>query len=389
MIPVPPSGNRAVPYEPHARIPTPPHGAPAVGGQAAGPYASPASPLAEAEEIQAVLRRSPDAFLSELEEELILIGEEMAPADFIRDRIDFLGLDRTGALVLIQFPPPDGRNQLQQALAFCSMVAQWDLRAIRHEITLHSRSQAVAVERRLNEFLRCEPKQVNRRQRVILVAETFEYEVLITARWLHEVHGLDIRCYRAELIEQRGERFIALDKIFPGEAAPAAPGAGGPALHSAPSAAPSSGERRRGDDPSSWANWDAAMARTKNPAAVDFFKQEITAGVECHIEYRGLVYRREGHRAWSIKAGRQRCRVRQHGRFEGDLSFWRRALGGDVEVTPHRGGRSVRFYLSFDEHFERFKQAITHDLASVRLESLRAADGGDGAEDDSDLDETD
>lgn len=343
-------------------------------------------------EIHAALRRSPEAFLADLGEDFILIGEDLAPADFIRERIDFLALDRGGAMTVIQFPPAEGRNQLQQALAFCSMVRQWDLRAILHEITLHSRSQPAAVERRIGEFLEVAPDRVNRTQRVILVADTFEYDVLITARWLHEAHGIDIRCFRAEIIDQRGERFVALDRIYPSDR----PGADPAAAVDDPSGlaprAPTTGRipaPRRGDSPSSWSNWDAAMSRTKNRAAVEFFRREIMAGTECHIEYRGLVYRRDGHRAWSVKAGRQRCRVRQHGRFDGDLSFWRRALGDDIDLTVHSGGRSLRFYLTFDEQFDRFKSALLRDLADVRLESSRRSGHQDHDDSDDDLDDTD
>jgi hypothetical protein len=40
---------------------------------------------------------------------------------------------------------------------------------------------------------------INRSQRIILLAEAFDFEVLVTAEWLTDRYDMDIRCYRLAL----------------------------------------------------------------------------------------------------------------------------------------------------------------------------------------------
>src|SRR2546430_5759013 len=54
------------------------------------------------------------------------------------------------------------------------------------------------IEDALDDFVEGGAAAVNQAQRVVLIAEEFDYSVLITAEWLSERHGVDIRCYRSE-----------------------------------------------------------------------------------------------------------------------------------------------------------------------------------------------
>jgi hypothetical protein len=50
----------------------------------------PDSGLTEPYDLQQMIRNSPDAFFAEMEETLLLLGEEVRPAEFVEDRIDLL-----------------------------------------------------------------------------------------------------------------------------------------------------------------------------------------------------------------------------------------------------------------------------------------------------------
>ena len=48
----------------------------------------------------------------------------------------------------------------------------------------------------LIDFLEVDVEEINRSQRIILVAEAFDYALLIGADWLTDNHGVDVMCCR-------------------------------------------------------------------------------------------------------------------------------------------------------------------------------------------------
>jgi hypothetical protein len=150
-------------------------------------------------DVQAMIRNSPEQFFAEMGEHLLLITEELRPATFVDDRIDLLAIDPSGAVVIIELKRGNNKLQLLQALAYASMVAKWrpeQLVSLRAALTNRPDSE---VEKDLEEFLEGDPDALNEMQRVILIAEAFDFEVLSTAEWLSERYAVDIRCYRLSL----------------------------------------------------------------------------------------------------------------------------------------------------------------------------------------------
>ena len=56
----------------------------------------PEAGLKERDDIQAMIRQSPDAFFAGMGESLLLVGEEVRPTHFVEDRIDLLAIDQQG-----------------------------------------------------------------------------------------------------------------------------------------------------------------------------------------------------------------------------------------------------------------------------------------------------
>ena len=65
---------------------------------------------------------SPDEFFKEMDEELLLLGEEVKPAEFVDDRIDLLAIDKQGSVVVMELKRGSNKLHLLQALAYASIV---------------------------------------------------------------------------------------------------------------------------------------------------------------------------------------------------------------------------------------------------------------------------
>jgi hypothetical protein len=210
----------------------------------------------------------------------------------------------------------------------------------------------------LEEFLD-EDAVLNGAQRIILLAEDFEYEVLVTAEWLSEKYSVDVRCYRLAMSAEDHAEFLSCTCIYP------------------PPEVTAHAKRRGirdGGRPSKWASWDEALSAVENPAVKEFYRTELEAGRESYLRRRILRYRTDGRRRLSVIARRKLAYVWEHRRFKDDEKYWNEALGNEAQVQPVRNGKSLRFFLKTKEGFARFADAVK------KLPSLDTIDDTDAGE---------
>ena len=83
----------------------------------------------EREHLQAMIVASPEVFFGEIDEaELFVIGQERRPRpDYVGDRIDVLGLDPSGAAVIVELKRDRDKLQLLQSLSYAAMMRTWTL----------------------------------------------------------------------------------------------------------------------------------------------------------------------------------------------------------------------------------------------------------------------
>lgn len=168
-----------------------------------------AANILERYDLQEYLFNGFDAFCDEIRENLQIVGKEIRPSDVVQDRIDLLAIDEEGNAVIIELKRGSDRLQLLQAVAYAGMISEWDVDDFKNQAG--ERREAIA------EFVE---DDMNQRQRIILIAEEFDYEVLAGAEWLHENHDVDILCLRADLaIDDKGDsgksEYLALTQIYP------------------------------------------------------------------------------------------------------------------------------------------------------------------------------
>jgi hypothetical protein len=321
-----------------------------------------AASISERYDLQEYICNSPDAFFQEIGQELFLIDKELQPSDDVEDRIDLLALDKEGQAVILELKRGNNKLQMFQAISYAGMVAKWQPDDFLACLDPDKREK-------LLDFLEVEKEEINRHQRIILVAEAFDYSVLVGAEWLTEQFGVGIVCCRLSIAKDTGGNgeFLFRSNIFP------APELAQQAVRR--------GRGRSGVSPPKWSDWDAALDKVSNAALVAYYKKELEAGRENYLRKRTLRYRIAGKRRWFIAARRQRAYVWQHGQFDGDLDFWRSGLSQPDQVKPVKDERCLSFPLTTDSDFNFFRLAATEKLMNAKW-----VEAGGGDEQEADVD---
>jgi len=318
--------------------------------------------LLERYDVQKMIRNSPNSFCEELGETIWFVGEEVAPAEFVQDRIDLLGVDRDGVAVVVEIKRDSHKLHLLQALSYAGMVAKWEPSRFIEELRRYNAENFPtqpqtfeAAKDELEENLEeADFEGVNRSQRIVLLAEDFDFEVLVTAEWLTEQYELDIRCYRLVVARQNEQDFLSCNRVYP-----------------PPELTDIATRRRRTSDGVAprWDNWGEALSSVENSAVTDFFRQEIDAGCDSTLASRKLKISVGGRRRYYVSAKSDRATVTQFGRFANDLDFWKQRLGPECKLAEKTYGRRLRFYLRTKEDFARFKNALSSELSDAEFSS--------------------
>ena len=300
--------------------------------------------ITERYDLQEFIFNSPEHFFAEIDLDLFVLAKELAPSDEVQDRIDLLAIDRDGRLVILELKRGNHKFQLLQALAYAGMAAKWKPDDVLSLLTPERRAQ-------FDDFIGIEVNAINREQRILLMAEAYDFEVLVAAEWLHETYGVDIVCCRLTLATDDATKteYLSCTTVFP-----------------APELAKQAVPRRAASRTSSpWSSWEAALSTLGNPAMHDFFKQEIDANQESYLPDKTLCYRIGGKRRFFLSARAAWAYCWQEGRFIGDSDFWRARLTQPEDVKPVKSGKALSFLLSTAGDFSAFQNAVTAELASA------------------------
>ncbi len=168
------------------------------------------SKILERDHLQKAIVKSWEAFCAELGfPELYFIQQEVEPHESCRDRIDILALDADGAPHVFELKRDRERLQLLQALSYAAMVSTWGKE--RYLALLAARTDEDSQEiRRILESDSFELKAPN----VVLIAESFDPEVILTARWLSEFQ-LSISAFAISAVDDASGTLLSIDQRFP------------------------------------------------------------------------------------------------------------------------------------------------------------------------------
>lgn len=302
--------------------------------------------ITERYDLQEFICNSPDAFFKEIGQELFLIGKEVLPSKNVQDRIDVLALDKEGCCVIVELKRGNHKLHMFQAISYAGMISQWSSEDF---VSLLDEGR----QEELADFLEVDKDDINRQQRIILVAEAYDYSLLIGAEWLSERFGVDVACCRIAVAKDSGtdSEYLVCSNVYP-----------------APELANEAVARgRKGATPSKlkWSNWEQALENVANSDLVAFYKQELGADQESYLRKRILRYRLSNKRRWFVAARKERAYVWQQGRFDGDIEFWKKGLSKPGEVKPVKDDNCLRLFLHTAGDFQYFKSAATDKLTST------------------------
>lgn len=169
------------------------------------------SEILERYDLQQAIISSWDEFCNEINmPQLSLIGSEVCPHQSIQNSIDILAFDSIDNVpVVIELKRDKNKLQLLQAISYASMVATWNKDNYVHI----AKSQNISDIEDLEDEI--EGIENESRVKIILVAEKFDPEVMISSDWLYTNFNVDITTFSLNVFSKENQVFFNFTQTYP------------------------------------------------------------------------------------------------------------------------------------------------------------------------------
>ena len=171
--------------------------------------------IKERDDVQRVLREHIDV----ISPDTLVLAEEFGQWEDSKRRIDLLGLDRDGCLVVIELKRTDDGGHMElQALRYAAMVSTmtFDQAVEAHRKYLKAIDSQDDAERNIREHLDVEdgPVAFSNQVRVVLASADFSKEITSAVLWLN-AQGLDIMCFRMRPYAFQDRVLLDVQQVIP------------------------------------------------------------------------------------------------------------------------------------------------------------------------------
>ncbi|MFC5480463.1 hypothetical protein [Massilia suwonensis] len=172
--------------------------------------------LREREDVQRILRDHVDV----ISPNTLILAEEFGEWTDSRRRIDLLGLDRDGCLVVIELKrSEDGGHMELQALRYAAMVStlKFEQAVDVYQKFRASRGQLPdSAETIIRDFLDIAdgPVAFSNKVRIVLASAEFSKEITSTVLWLN-AQGLDVTCVKMRPHSFQGRVLLDVEQVVP------------------------------------------------------------------------------------------------------------------------------------------------------------------------------
>jgi|JI10StandDraft_1071094.scaffolds.fasta_scaffold10835_4 hypothetical protein len=140
-----------------------------------------------------------------------LLGQEIKPHGSVNDSIDLLAFDADdSSLVVIELKRDKNKFQLLQSLSYAAMLSTWDKANVLDIVSKNSnQDEREELKSILNDT------ELSSMIKIILIAESYDPEVIITANWLFGYYGVSIQAFSAQMYKLNQEFFLSFEQRFP------------------------------------------------------------------------------------------------------------------------------------------------------------------------------
>lgn len=179
--------------------------------------------FSERKHLQAWLAKNPKSLCSdELNDEIIIIQEEFDGFNDTKERLDLLGIDKQGNLVIIENKLDDtGRDVTWQVLkyaSYCSTLSKEQIKRIYQDYLDKQGNEEVAEENLKDFFGKADfeeiPLNIGQTQRIVMVAANFRKEVTSLVLWLLNFK-LKIQCFKVTPFKLNEQLLLNIEQIIP------------------------------------------------------------------------------------------------------------------------------------------------------------------------------
>ena len=167
--------------------------------------------ILERYDLQKAILTSWDAFKNELGmPSAFVIGEEITPDDSTQNSLDILAYDADdSSLVIIELKRDRNKLQLLQGLSYAAMVSNWEVDRVVSEI----QKQRHADHEELLDIV--QSNTLNAHVKVVLIAESFDPEGIVTANWLTSLYSVNVSAFALKVHNVGDAVFIDVDQRYP------------------------------------------------------------------------------------------------------------------------------------------------------------------------------